>query len=391
MTLPLDGLFVLDLSRVRSGPTCAKQLCDWGANVVIVEPPEHVSPGDGMGGPRLGPDFQNLHRGKRSLTLDLKAERGREVLIRLARRADVLVENFRPGVMDRLGIGYEKLSQANPRLVWASITGFGQDGPRAGWPGFDQVAQGMGGMMSITGEPGKGPMRAGIPVADLSAGHFAVQAILLALLQRERTGRGQKVTTSLLEAQIAMLDFQAARWLVAGDIPGQTGNDHPTMAPMGVFPASDGYINIAAAGDHIWQRFCEVMGRDWAGEPAYADNESRFRNRGQLNAAISAETCKETMAVLVDRLNAAGVPAGPIHDIAAVFADPQVEHLGIARAMQHPELGQIAVVGQPYHLSDANPRSPVPAPGRGADSRAILEELGLSDDEIEALAAEGVT
>ena len=281
----LSRFTVLDLTRVRAGPTCVRQLADWGANVIKVEMPDRGPDGHALGGPRAGSDFQNLHRNKRSMTLNLKAAEGREVLLRLVGRADVVVENFRPDVKERLRIGYEELKAVNPRIVLASISGFGQDGPYATRPGFDQIAQGMGGLMSITGLPGQGPVRVGIPVADLCAGLFAAQGILVALLEREVSGEGQWVQTSLLQAQVFMLDFQAARWLVDRDVPKQAGNNHPTSIPTGVFATSDGHINVAAAGQEIWRRFCRAIGHEELTEhPAYAEPAARSQNRDALNA-----------------------------------------------------------------------------------------------------------
>ena len=283
--MPLSDLLVIDLTRARSGPTCVRQLADWGADVIKIEPPPSSGVQATITGGRLGFDFQNLHRNKRSLTLDLKAPEGRQVLLDLAKTADVVVENFRPLVKQRLGIDYETLREVNPRIIYGSISGFGQSGPYRDRPGFDQIAQGLGGIMSVTGLPGQGPVRAGVPIADLSAGHFLAQGILLALLERARSGEGQWVHTSLLEAQIAMMDFQAARWLIERDLPGQAGNDHPTSIPTGVFPTSDGHINIAASGQPIYERFCKAIGAPGLIEhPDYADGEARSANRKALNA-----------------------------------------------------------------------------------------------------------
>jgi formyl-CoA transferase len=315
---------VLDLTRVRSGPTCVRQLADWGADVIKIEMPEGLDQGDPMGGPRQGPDFQNLHRNKRGMTLNLKSPEGVAILKRLAETADVVVENFRPDVKDRLGIAYADLSAVNPRLVYASISGFGQDGPYADRPGFDQIAQGMGGLMSITGLPGQGPVRVGIPIADLCAGIFAAQGILVALLEREVSGKGQWVNTSLLQAQAFMLDFQAARWLMAREVPKQAGNNHPTSIPTGVFATSDGHINIAATGQRIWQRCAEAFGRlDWLKDERYATGEARSRNRDALNAEIAEVTRTRTSAEWVAALNEAGVPCGPIYSIDQMFDDPR--------------------------------------------------------------------
>src|SRR5579862_6256238 len=273
----LERFTVLDLTRVRSGPTCVRQLADWGANVIKIETPPRLEPGDPAGGPREGPDFQNLHRNKRSITLNLKEPAGLAVFLRLVERADVVVENFRPDVKERLGIDYLALRKINPRIVYGSISGFGQDGPYRDRPGFDQIAQGMGGLMSITGLPGQGPVRAGIPIADLCAGIFAAQGILIALLEREESGEGQWVQSSLLAAQIAMLEFQAARWLIAGEVPEQAGNNHPTSIPTGVFATADGHINIAASGGEIFVRLCKALGAEQlATDPAYSSGKARL-------------------------------------------------------------------------------------------------------------------
>src|SRR5687767_10543055 len=310
--MPLSRFKVLDLTRVRAGPTAVRQLADWGADVIKIEAPP--TPGEGLGGPRNGPDFQNLHRNKRSLTLDLKSPEGIEIFHKLVRGSDVLVENYRPDVKTRLGIDYAALKPLNPRLVYASISGFGQSGPYRDRPGFDQIAQGMGGLMSITGLPGQGPVRVGIPVADLSAGIFCAMGILVALLEREVSGEGQYVESSLLAAQIAMLDFQAARWLIAGEVAPQAGNDHPTTIPTGVFKTRDGHINIASAGDAIFVRLCRALeAPDLAEHPDYRTGRSRSQNRKALNAAIEAITVERDSAEWIERLNQAGVPAGPIY------------------------------------------------------------------------------
>src|ERR1700686_3551030 len=300
-TGPLARFKVIDLTRVRAGPTCVRQLADWEADVIKIEAPE----GDaGLGGERHGPDFQNLHRNKRSLTLNLKAPEGLEILKRLVEKSDVVVENYRPDVKFRLGVDYESLKKINKRLVYASISGFGQDGPYRDRPGFDQIAQGMGGLMSITGLPGQGPVRVGIPVADLTAGIFCATGILVALVEREVSGEGQWVRSSLLQAQIQLLDFQAARWLIAKDVPGQAGNDHPTGIPTGVFPTSDGHINIAAAGEHIFARFCQTLDLNHLLlDPRFADDASRSTNRVALNQAISDVTRQLSSAELIEMLN----------------------------------------------------------------------------------------
>jgi crotonobetainyl-CoA:carnitine CoA-transferase CaiB-like acyl-CoA transferase len=382
--LPLSRFKVLDSTRVRAGPTAVRQLADWGAEVIKIEAPP--SPGEGLGGPRHGPDFQNLHRNKRSLTLDLKAPEGTEIFRKLVREADVVVENYRPDVKTRLGIDYEALRAINPRLVYASISGFGQSGPYRDRPGFDQIAQGMGGLMSITGLPGQGPVRVGIPVADLSAGIFCAMGILVALLEREVSGQGQWVESSLLAAQIAMLDFQAARWLIAREVPEQAGNDHPTSIPTGVFRTRDGHINIASAGDEIFHRLCRALDAPGlADDPDYRTGKLRSDNRKALNAAIEAITETRDSAEWIERFNKAGVPAGPIYTMDQVFADPQVKHLGIAQPVDHPTLGRLELVGQAVTLSRTPSRLRNASPEPGEHSEQILRELGYSDGDIAGL------
>jgi crotonobetainyl-CoA:carnitine CoA-transferase CaiB-like acyl-CoA transferase len=379
----LKDYVVLDLTRVRSGPTCVRQLADWGADVIKIETPVD---GAQLGGPRAGPDFQNLHRNKRSLTLNLKSEDGMKIFRQLADKADVIVENFRPDVKKRLGIDYDTLSATNPRLVYASISGFGQDGPLSKRPGFDQIAQGMGGLMSITGAPGEGPMRVGIPIADLCAGLFAAQGVFIALLERVHSGKGQWIQTSLLQAQMFMLDFQAARYLMDGDVAKQAGNNHPTSIPTGVFETSDGYINIAVAGEEIWVRFAKELGReDWIANPAYATSPDRSKNRAALNAEINDITRHDNTATWVDRLNAAGVPAGEINDIGQAFENPQVKHLGLAQPVKSHERGDTHLVGQPIMMSRTPSHIAAPPPLAGGDADDILAALGYSADDIAAL------
>jgi crotonobetainyl-CoA:carnitine CoA-transferase CaiB-like acyl-CoA transferase len=377
---------VLDVSRVRAGPTCVRQLADWGANVIKVEPPEHLEPADPAGGPRHGPDFQNLHRNKRSITLNLKSAEGVAVFKRLAAKADVVVENFRPDVKTRLGIDYANLNAVNPRLVYASISGFGQDGPYRERAGVDQIAQGLGGLMSITGEPGRGPMRVGIPVADLTAGLFCALGILVALLEREQSGKGQQVATSLLQAQIFMLDFQASRWLNAGEVPKQAGNNHPTSIPTGVFRTRDGHINVAAVGGALWERLCRAIGADeLMRRPEYATAAARSQNRDALNAELERHLQTRTSAEWLERLNDAGVPAGPIHAIDKVFADPQVQHLGIVQEIETPDRGTLRVVAQPVTLERTPSELVAAPPERGEHTDEVLREFGFTEAEIAAM------
>jgi crotonobetainyl-CoA:carnitine CoA-transferase CaiB-like acyl-CoA transferase len=375
---------VLDLTRVRSGPTCVRQLADWGANVIKIETPPGVE--EPMGGPREGPDFQNLHRNKRSMTLNLKTPEGLAALKRMVKKADVLVENFRPDVKKRLGIDYKTLAKVNPRLVYASISGFGQDGPYAERPGFDQIAQGMGGLMSITGLPGQGPVRVGIPIADLSAGLFAALGIMVALLEREKSRKGQHIETSLLQAQIFMLDFQAARYLVDGDVAQQAGNNHPTSIPTGVFKTKDGYINIATTGQRMWQRLCESAdAAALLAKPEYQTAATRSKNRDALNAEIDGYLTGRTSAEWVERFNKAGVPCGPIYAIDRMFADPQVQHLGIAQSVTRKDKSKMRLVAQPVTLSRTPSRLAARPPGLGEHTDAVLKEFGFSARDIAAL------
>jgi crotonobetainyl-CoA:carnitine CoA-transferase CaiB-like acyl-CoA transferase len=389
--LPLEHLTVLDLTLHRAGPTCARQFADWGAKVIKIEVPGGPK-GEATGANRLGPDYQNLHRNKLNMTLNLKSEEGRAIFLDLAKTADVVIENYRSNVKHRLRIDYDAVSKVNPRIVYGSIAGFGQDGPDAKRPGVDQIAQGMGGLMSITGEPGRGPMRVGIPIADLTTGLFLFQACLLALMQREQTGEGQWVHTSLLESQIFMLDFQAERWLLSGEVAKQAGNDHPTAIPTGVFPTSDGHINIAASGDQLFGRFCEAVGAtDLLSNPDYSTGELRSRNRKALSERITNVTKTKSSAHWVKLLNDAGVPCGPINSIDQTFAEPQVQYLGIAKPVRHPTLGDIKVVGQPINLTKApQPAEYRPTPELGQHTDEIMVGLGHDAKAIAGFRSRGV-
>jgi formyl-CoA transferase len=381
---PLAHIQVLDLTRVRAGPHAVRQLSDWGAQVIKVEGPYD----DDMTGARDGSDFQNLHRNKRSIVLDLKQAAGVETLRKLAAGADVLIENFRPDVKHRLRIDYEAMRAVNPRLVYASISGFGQNGPYRERPGFDQIAQAMGGLMSITGEPGQVPQRAGIPVADLCAGLYCALGVLIALAERSVTGTGRWVQTSLLQAQVAMLDFQATTWLVDGKVPGQIGNRHPYTTPMGVFPASDGNVVIGASGQEQYKKFCAALGANhMLTDERFATAEARTRNIGAFTQAASAETRKYSMSVLVERLNAAGVACGPINGIDKVFADPQIQESGIVRSLQHPRLGLLNLLSSPIAMSGTQPVMARAAPEKGGETDDILREAGFDDEDVEKLRA----
>ncbi len=388
---PLSRFTVLDLTRVRAGPTAVRQLADWGADVIKIEPPEHADTSVGLSGKRDGSDFQNLQRNKRAITLNLKDARGLALLHQLVSQADVLVENYRPDVKRRLRIDYPELRKINAGLIYASISGFGQDGPYAGRPGFDQIAQGMGGLMSVTGLPGQGPVRAGIPVADLAAGVFCAFGIVVALLEREQTGEGQWVGTSLLQAQIAMLDFQAVRWLMDGEVPPQAGNNHPTSMPTGVFRTADGYINIAASGEVIWRRLCQILEADGLqADPRFATADARSVNRDALHRELESRMVHASSTHWIQVLNEAGVPCGPINRIDETFADPQVQHLGMARKVSHPRLGDLALVNQPIRFSRAPDPPFAPAPERGQHNAEVFGRLGVGQDELSALRDQGI-
>jgi formyl-CoA transferase len=382
----LSRFRVLDLSRVRAGPTCVKQLADFGADVIKIESPPGVDANEGMGGPRNGPDFQNLHRNKRAMTLNLKLPEGREVFTRLVKNADVVVENYRPDVKFRLGIDYESLKAINPRIVLASISGFGQDGPYLDRPGFDQIAQGMSGLMSVTGHPGQGPMRTGAAIADVSAGLYAALGILTALLEREVSGQGQWVQSSLLMSGIALLDFQAARYLMEGDVPQQVGNDHPTSMPTSAYTTADGHINVAASGEGMWTRLCPAIGRaELLSRPEFQGAAKRASNRKALNAELNAALSAKTSSEWVPILNAAGVPCGPIYSMDQVFADPQVQHIKAAAKVKHPVLGEISLVNQAVGLSRTPATMVSATPEIGQHTDEVLAEAGYGAADIARL------
>jgi crotonobetainyl-CoA:carnitine CoA-transferase CaiB-like acyl-CoA transferase len=386
----LERFMILDLTRVRSGPTAVRQLADWGAKVIKVEMPEKID-SSALGGPREGSDFQNLHRNKRSLSLNLKNKQGLEIFKKLADQADVVVENFRPDVKFRLGIDYESLKKTNNNLVYASISGFGQEGPYKNRPGFDQIAQGMGGLMSVTGAPGGGPMRAGIPIADLTAGLFCAQGIMLALLEREVSGEGQWIQTSLLQAQAFMLDFQATRWLVDGEVPGQAGNNHPTIIPMGVFETADGHMNIAGGGQAIWRRLCDALGlKELITHPDYKKPKDRSDNREKLNLILEEKTRTKNTGYWVEYLNNKSVPCGEINSIDQVFNNPQVRQLGIVQKVNSTERGEIELVGQPINMTRTPSSLSLPPPTCGQHNVEILHDLGFSEEEISSLQKEKI-
>lgn len=387
--LPLSRFTILDLTRVRSGPAAVRQFADWGANVIKIEEPGDM-PDDKPGGSAQFADYQNTHRNKRSVTLNLKNPEGRALFLEMVKQADVVVENYRPNVKFKLGIDYESLKKVNPRIILSSVSGFGQDGPYKDRPGLDQIAQGLGGVMSVTGEPGRGPMRAGIPIADLTSGLFCAIGTFVALLEREVSGQGQWVQTSLLQAQVWMMDFQIMRWLMNKEIPGQSGNDHPTSSPTGVFKTSDGYINIAAMGTEMYVRLVTVLGvPEMASDPRYQTLQLRAKNRPQLNADIAAVTAQNTNKFWIDLLNKEGVPCGLIKNVQETMEDPQVQHLGMAKTLQHPKLGEISVVGQAVILSRSKKDVFTAAPDRGQHNDEVYAEFGVTPERISALRQQG--
>ena len=384
---PLGHIKVLDLCQARAGPTAVRVLADLGAQVIQV-----TRPADG-GVDASFPNFdrENLHRNKRSIFLDLQTDAGRQVFYRLVKDADVVTENYRAAVKYRLKIDYDTLKQINPRIVMGSISGFGQDGPYGDRPGVDQIAQGLGGLMSITGPPGGGPWRVGIAISDLCSGMFLAHGIMAALIERERSGQGQWVHTSLLEAQIAMLDFQATRWTIGHEVPPQAGNDHPTGFPTGVFPTADGTINIAATGDHQFRAFLKVIHAE------ELDKDERFNtargrgiNRAELRAIVEEKTRQFNSEELIQAMNDAGVPCGPILTIDQVFANPQVQHLGMAQTVHSPRFGDLEVVRAPMRLSRTSTSLRRAAPAPGEHTHEVLREYGYSEDEIRQLQEAGV-
>ena len=387
----LAGIKVLDLTLARAGPTASRQLGDWGAEVIRIELPGASAENDVIASKREGADFQNLHRNKKSLALDLKQPEGIALFCRLAQSADVIVENFRPHVKYKLGIDQRTMIKLNPRLIYASISGFGETGPYANRPGVDQIMQGLSGLMSITGEPGSGPMRTGIAIADTTAGLLCAQGIMMALFARERTGKGQWVRTSLLHSLLFMMDFQVARWLVDGEVPQKTGNNHPTAVPVGVFQTTDGLINIGAGGQRMWGRFCEIAGlHHMKTDVRFATPALRLANRDALNAAINEMIRTRSSEHWIEVLNASGVPAGPIYSINEVFEDAQIRHLDLCRELISEDGRTVRLVEQPVYLDQTPSQLHTTAPSSGQHSDEVLGTLGLSSDEIHHLRSRGV-
>ena len=387
--MPLSRITVLDLTLARAGPTCVRHLADWGANVIRIEPPDTGA--EDIAGNRHGFDFQNLHRNKRAIRLNLKDPEGHAAFMKLVATADVIIENMRAAVKHRLKVSFDDVQKVNPRIVYGSISGFGQDGPYGPRAGVDQIAQGMGGLMSITGLPGQGPVRVGSPIADLTAGNLLALGVMTALFDREKTGVGRWVTTSLLEAQIFMLDFQASRWLIAKEVAPQAGNDHPTGIPTGVFPTSDGHINIAASSARLWERFCDTIDKpDWKAKSEWNTQKGRSTDRKAINAIIGEVTQTKSAKHWIELFEEAGIPCGPIYTIDQVFADPQVQHLGMARKMEHPELGTEEVVASAINISGYSKDIRLPTPDAGSSTDEVLRAVGYSDAELADLRKKGV-
>ena len=387
--LPLSRITVLDLTIARAGPTCVRHLADWGANIIRIEPPE--AGGEDVAGKRDGFDFQNLHRNKRMMRLNLKSPEGRAAFMRLVERADVIIENMRAAVKHRLGVSYEDVRKVNPRIVYGSISGFGQTGPYGKRAGVDQIVQGMGGLMSVTGLPGQGPVRVGLPIADLTAGNLLALGVTMALFDRTRTGVGRWVHTSLLEAQVFMMDFQAARWLIDKEVAKQAGNDHPTGIPTGVFPSSDGHFNIAASSSRVFGRFCDAIGKpEWKDKQEWNTSAKRSTDRKAINAAISEITRTRPAAHWVELFEEAGVPCGPINTMDQVFADPQVQHLGIASPVSSERKGKLSLVGSAINLEGVSKKIRSATPEAGQHTEEILRSVGYSDAEMNTMRANGV-
>ena len=387
--LPLSGYKVLDLTIARAGPTAVRLLADWGADVIKIEPPARAG---SITGNRRGPDEQNLHRNKRGLCIDLKNEAGHALFLDLAKQADVIAENFRADVKHRLQIDYESVRAVNERVIYASISGFGQEGPYSDRPGVDQIVQGMSGLMSITGEPGRGPMRVGIAISDTAAGMFLGQGILLALLDRERTGEGQWVHTSLLESMLSKLDFQGARYTMLGDVPAQQGNDHPTAFPMGTFACADGFVNIAAPTERMWASFLDaVEDDDLRHREEYASARDRIHHKQQLKVDMESAIASFSTLELVEKLNDAGVPCGPINDIKEGFDNPQTEFLRMQVPAPHADLGDVQLIRSPINLSrHAHPEAfHHAAPDPGEHSRDVLASFEIDEARIKSLVEAG--
>ncbi len=394
MSAPLAGLTVLDLTRALAGPYCSMMLGDMGADVLKVEMPRTGDETRAWGPPFVSGEsgyFLSVNRNKRGMTLNLKDARGKAILEKLVARADVLLQNFSPGTLEKLGFPFERLQALNPRLIYCAISGFGQTGPFAVKAAYDQILQGMGGLMSLTGPVEGPPTKVGIPIADIVSGMFAAYAVMVALLHRERTGRGQMIDTSLLDGQVALLTFQAQRYFLDGKAPGRGGNCHPVIAPYELFKTKDSYINVAAGNNSLWSRFCQALGlTQYVEDPRFRGNPERVANRAALVAIIEERFSRSTTAEIVALLDAVGVPCGAVQNLAEVFADPQVTHLGLAPLMQHPSVGPLHQTGLPYRFSDSPGELRLPPPLLGQHTTEVLEGLGYGREAIDTFRQEGV-
>jgi crotonobetainyl-CoA:carnitine CoA-transferase CaiB-like acyl-CoA transferase len=390
---PLTGVRVVDLTRALAGPYCTLVLGDLGADVLKIEQPGSGDETRGWGPPFIADQsayFISINRNKKSVTLDLKQAGGLEILTRLVAGADVLVENFRPGTLARLGLSYQQAHALNPGLIYCSISGFGQDGPRASQPAYDQIVQGLSGAMSLTGPVEGPPSKFGIAISDIGAGMWAAMAIGMALFHRERTGLGQWIDTSMLGGLVALLTFQAGRYFATGSVPGLGGNKHPTIAPYETFKTADGWLNVACGNEGHWQRFCRALGlEDLLADPRFATNRDRIGNRPALNARLDPHIASLKTADAVAALEAAEVPAGPVFTLDQVFADPQAQHLELLQTLEHPTAGQVSVTGFPWRLSDSPAEMRLPPPCLGQHTDEVLAELGYDAEAIDQLRAAG--
>ncbi len=389
MARALDGIRIIDFSKALAGPYCTMLLADMGAEVIKVEMPGSGDDSRGWGPPFIEGEaayFLSVNRNKKSITLNLKDPKAKEIALKIIEKADIVLESNRPGVMTKLGLDYETVKKINPGIIYCSISGFGQTGPYSKRPGFDQVIQGYGGIMGLTGEKGGGPLKVGIAVTDIATGMFAATGILTALYHRERTGQGQHVDASMLDGQVSWLTYQAGRYLASGNVPQRIGSAHPLIVPYQDFEASDGFINIAAGNDNLWKKFCAVTDlSDIADDPKFATNPKRVENRDEVVEIVSKKINTKTMQEWLDILNDAGVPCGPIYTVDQIFNDPQVLAREMLVEVDHPKCGKIQVTGSPIKLSETPAEITTHPPMLGEHNSSILQEFGFSEEDITKL------